>query len=183
MEPTNHVGTLDVCTDTFEQALVEGLCLNHGDIIPLVNKIVAQDANPELNQDDYYGVKLKYRTTVTTYYERYRDNKERYGAEITGLGHNMNVHLKLDDGRWMGYADNSKTHEVSIFDTSDLKSILEDITRMQNNAINNDLDKTLIDMRPFNTPQRFDAFIEEVQNHKAPEEPDWDFANESDIQK
>lgn len=106
-------------------------CLNHGDIIPLVNKIVAQDANPELNQDDYYSVKLKYRTTVTTYYERYRDNKERYGAEITGLGHNMNVHLKLDDGRWMGYADNSKTHEVSIFDTSDLKSILEDITRMQ----------------------------------------------------
>lgn len=50
-------------------------------------------------------------------------------------------------------ADNSKTHEVSIFDTSDLKSILEDITRMQNNAIDNDLDKTLIDMRPFNTPQ------------------------------
>lgn len=175
--------TRHVCVDTFEQALVEGLLLNHGDIIPLVNKIVAQDANPELNQDDYYGVKLKYTTTVTTYYERYRGHKERYGAEITGRGRDMNVHLKLDDGRWIGYADNSKTNEVSIFDTSDLKSILEDITRMQNNAINNDLDKTLIDMRPFNTPQLFNAFIEEVQNHKAPEEPEWDFADEHDMQR
>ena len=176
----SHRGARHVCTDTFEQALVEGLLLNHGDIIPLVNKIVAQDAKPEFNQNDYYGIKLKYTTTVTTYFERYRDNKERYGAEITGLGRDMNVHLKLDDGRWMGYADNSKTHEVSIFDTSDLKSILEDISRMQNNAINNDLIKTPIDMRPFNTPERFDALIEAVQQAK---EPDWSFVKEDNLER
>lgn len=38
-------------------------------------------------------------------------------------------------------------------------------------------------MRPFNTPQRFNAFIEVVQNHKAPAEPEWDFANEDNLER
>lgn len=172
-------GCKRVRTDTFEQALTEGLYLNSGRVIPLVNDIVAQGVDPELNQDNYNGVKLRYATTVKRYLNRYENGEtvERYCAEITGIGRDMDIHLKLDNGYWMGYADNKDTNEVVLYNTQDLKSILEDITSLQNSETQR---QTYTDMRHFNTPERFDAYIEGIQNTK---EPNWDFAKEDGMQQ
>lgn len=162
-------------TNTFEQALVKGLYLHAGGILPVVDKMVARGVDPELNHKDYDGVKLKYATTIGRYTDEHREEQERYGAEITGSGRDMDVHLKLDGNYWKGYATNTATNEVIGYNTKDLKSILEDITRLQSNEVRQaPVDKN------FNTPKRFDAFIEKVQNHK---EPSWDFANEDNLER
>lgn len=90
----------------------------------------------------------------------------------------MEVNLKLDGKYgeyWMGYATNKATNEVIGYNTKDLKSILEDITRLQSNEVRQaPVDKN------FNIPQRFDAYIEVIQQRK---EPEWDFANEDNKKK
>lgn len=164
--------------DTFEQALVEGLYLHTGGILPKIDKMVAQGMD-KTNYKDYDGVKLKYATTVGRYENECGDRLDRYGAEITGSGRDMDVHLKLDSKYgeyWQGYITNTATNEVIGYNTQNLKSILEDITKLQSEEVR----QAPFDKKEFNTPQRFDAFIEEVQNHK---EPSWDFANEADVQK
>lgn len=164
--------------DTFEQALVKGVYLCVGGIIPEVDKIVARGVDPELNYEDYDGVKLKYATTVGIYENEHGDRLDRYGAEITGSGRDMEVNLKLDGKYgeyWMGYATNKATNEVIGYNTKDLKSILEDITRLQSNEVRQaPVDKN------FNIPQRFDAYIEVIQQRK---EPEWDFANEDNLER
>lgn len=168
-----------MCTDTFEQALVEGLYLEMGRINIAVDKMVAQDVDPELNQKGYDGVKLKYATTAGKYRRGCGDKLEKYGAKITGQGGGMDVHLKWDGGYWRGYAANTETNEVIGYNTLNLKSILEDITDLQNNGVQR-LSQTHKDYRRFNTPDRFDAYIEEIQNTK---EPDWNFAKEDGMQQ
>lgn len=166
-------------TDTFEQALTEGLYLYAGGIKPKVDEMVARGVDPELNYKDYDGVKLKYATTVGRYRNNYGNNLDRYGAEITGSGRDMDVHLKLDGKYgeyWQGYVINNETNEVIGYDTKDLKPVLEDIARLQSNEVQ----QTPMDKKSFNTPERFECFIEEVQNHK---EPSWDFADEHDMQR
>lgn len=142
-------------------------------------KLVAQGVDPELNQGDYDGVKLKYATTVGRYEDEFGNRLDRYGAEITGRGGDIEVNLKLDGKYgeyWQGCAINNETNEVIGYNTKDLKPVLEDIARLQSNEVR----QAPVDKKSFNTPERFDAFIEEVQNHK---EPSWDFANEADVQK
>ena len=147
--------------DTFEQALVKGLYLHAGGILPKIDKMVAQGID-KTNYKDYDGVKLKYATTVGRYENECGDRLDRYGAEITGSGRDMEVHLKLDSEYgeyWQGYITNTATNEVIGYNTKDLKSILEDITKLQSEEVR----QAPFDKKKFNTPQRFNACIEEVQ--------------------
>lgn len=166
-------------TDTFEQALVEGLYLDAGGIKPEVDKMVARGVDPALKYKDYDGVKLKYATTVGRYENEHGDRLDRYGAEITGSGGDIEVNLKLDGKYgeyWQGYVTNNETNEVIGYNTKDLKSVLEDVARLQSDEVRQTQD---VDKR-FNTPERFECFIEEIQQHK---EPCWDFAKEDGMQQ
>ena len=148
--------------DTFEQVLVKGLYLDAGGILPKVDKLVAQGVDSEPLDSDYDGVKLKYATTVGRYEDEFGYRLDRYGAEITGSGRDMDVHLKLDSEYgeyWQGYITNTATNEVIGYNTQNLKSILEDITKLQSEEAR----QAPFDKKKFNTPQRFDACIEEVQ--------------------
>ena len=84
---------------------MKGLYLHAGGILPKVDKLVAQGVDPKLNQEDYDGVKLRYATTVGRYEDEFGNRLDRYGAEITGSGRDMEVNLKLDGKYgeyWMG---------------------------------------------------------------------------------
>lgn len=168
--------------DTFEQALVKGLYLHAGGILPKIDKMVAQGID-KTNYKDYDGVKLKYATTVGRYENECGDRLDRYGAEITGSGRDMEVHLKLDSEYgeyWQGYITNTATNEVIGYNTQNLKSILEDITKLQSEEVR----QAPFDKKKFNTPQRFDACIEEVQQSaQRNKEPEWDFANEDNLER
>lgn len=168
-------------TDTFEQALVEGLYLEMGRINIVVDKMVAQDVDPRLNQKDYDGIKLKYATTTGKYRHGCGDELEKYGAKITGHGGGIDVYLHWDDRNWnwKGHATNKRTGEFIGYNTPDLKSILEDITHLQSNGVQR-VSQTYKDSGRFNTPEQFDTYIEEVQQDA---QPNWDFAEEQDMQK
>lgn len=115
--------------------------------------------------------------------DEFGNRLDRYGAEITGSGRDMEVNLKLDGKYgeyWMGYATNKVTNEVIGYNTKDLKSILEDITKLQSEEVR----QAPFDKKKFNTPQRFNACIEEVQQSaQRNKEPEWDFANEDNLER
>ena len=169
--------------DTFEQALVKGLYLDAGGILPKVDKLVAHGVDSELLDSGYDGVKLRYTTTLGRYEDEFGNRLDRYGAEITSSGRDMEVNLKLDGKYgeyWMGYATNKVTNEVIGYNTKDLKSILEDITKLQSEEVR----QAPFDKKKFNTPQRFNACIEEVQQSaQRNKEPEWDFANEDNLER
>ena len=171
-----------IFTDTLEQSLVEGLYLDEGRIIPVVDRMVAQGVDYKLSREDYDGIELEYATTVGCYRHGCADMLDTYGATITGNNPDIDVHLRLEGCNWKGEVTNNTTNEVIGYDTPNLKSILEDITTLQSNVFER-ASQTHKENRRFNTPERFDAFIEEVQNHKAPEEPEWDFANEDNLER
>lgn len=144
--------------------------------------MVARGVDPELRYKRYDGVKLKYATTVGRYENGYGNKLDRYGAEITGSGRDIEVNLKLDDKYgeyWQGYVINNETNEVIGYNTQNLKSILEDITRLQSDEVR----QAPFDKKKFNTPEQFDAFIEQVQQSVQPKEPEWDFANEDNLER
>lgn len=152
-------------TDTFEQALVEGLYLHAVRIESLVDKMVAKGVDYKLSREDYDGIELEYETTVGHYQHGCGDTLETYGAEIIGNKGAIDVRLRLDGLNWKGDVTDKTTNEVVSYDTPNLKSILEDITNLQSNSMER-ASQIQKDNRRFNTPERFDALIEEVQNHK-----------------